>query len=61
MYLDPLNKSEMVYCNVEAKIPYQNVLLAIITHHNFAHKLLLNKQNAFRNLSHVLLHSAHQE
>ena len=45
--LYPLNKSEMFYCNVEAKITYWNRTLAIIIHHNDAHELLLKQTKCF--------------
>ena len=52
----PLNKSKMVYCNVEVKIPYLKILpLAIIIHHNVAHKLLFKQTKFFRNFNPVLL------
>ena len=56
----PLNKSEMVYWNVEVKIPCYNrnvgiELLLIIT---LLINYCLNKQNASRNFRHVLLHSS---
>ena len=43
-------QSEMVYCNVEVKIHAKIVLLAIIIHHNIAHKVLLKQARCFLKL-----------
>ena len=55
LFVYPLNKSEMVYCNVEVRFHTKIVLLAIIIHIALLINYRWNRQNAFWNFRQVFI------